>query len=132
MGRLAEWIMRVEARIKILTRTNVLVDVVQVKHVSDIKFFEYECVRYVYDRTMDTYTHSPSNNIGRTFAELYASKGLNHEEVMERFGKTGPNTVAFPADSVFTGVVREFTGYFYVYQFMTLWIWYYYAYVLVC
>jgi hypothetical protein len=76
MGRLSEWIMQVEARIKIQTRTNVVVDVVQVIHVSDIKFFEYECVRNVYDRTIDTYTHAPSNNIWRTFAELNASKGL--------------------------------------------------------
>lgn len=128
MGRLAEIIMRVEARIKSLTRTNVIVDIVAVKKVSDISYFEYECVRYIYDPVNDTYSHAPSNNIGRTFGELYASNGLTGEEAKERRAKGGANVVAFPADSVASGIMREFTGYFYVYQFMTLWIWYYYAY----
>jgi hypothetical protein len=129
MGRLAEWIVRVEAKMKQLTRTNRHVDIVTIKSVADIHYFEYECVRFIYDRQLDTYSHSPSNNIGHTFAQLYNSNGLSHAEAIESIQKSGPNIVAFPADSVLTGVIREFTGYFYVYQFMTLWIWYYYAYV---
>lgn len=105
---------------------------------TDIRrYFEYECVRYVYDTATGQFSHSRENSLdGMVFSSINDMPGLSHVEAAERKLIIGPynlfvliprNNILFPADTYLSGIVREFTGYFYVYQLMALWIWFYYA-----
>ncbi|KAI8608125.1 hypothetical protein BC830DRAFT_1072366, partial [Chytriomyces sp. MP71] len=92
------------------------------------RYIEFECVRYVYDERAGRFQPF-SFSVGPTFADLHnQSGGLSTGDAHLRTELVGPNVIAFPADTFYTAMVKEFTGIFYIYQMMCLWTWYYYAY----
>ncbi|KAJ3217373.1 hypothetical protein HDU67_008075 [Dinochytrium kinnereticum] len=129
MGAIVEWIWKVEAAVKKFTRREVQVSVVPVQYTTaGRRYIEHECVRYVYsDRSC---TFEPfSCTVGPSCGDLHRQAGgLLSAEAADRLELVGPNAIAFPADTFFSAIGKEFSGVFYVYQLMFLLIWYYYAY----
>lgn len=101
-------------------------EIVEVKSFSGTRYIEFECVRYFFNTAKGSFI-SASPPIGETFGEIFNNPGLTSADAGEVLAKRGPNAIAFPADTFISGLVKEFTGYFYIYQLMTLWVWYYYA-----
>jgi hypothetical protein len=106
-------------------------DIAIVKCVNGTRYIEYECVRYFYNAKTNQFV-SVKPSAGETFADLSSHPGLSSTQATERLARRGPNAVAFPGDTLASGLIAEFSGYFYIYQLMSLWVWYYYAYVSSC
>ncbi|KAJ3068122.1 hypothetical protein HK102_007250, partial [Quaeritorhiza haematococci] len=134
MGAIVEKVRRMEKVLRRATRTDVSVHIVPVKQTSSHngasgrRYIEFECVRYVYDEKSSSFEQT-SFLVGPTFADMHRQiGGLSSAEGKARLELVGANEISFPADTFWTGMVKEFTGYFYIYQMMSLAIWYYYAY----
>ncbi|KAJ3214485.1 hypothetical protein HDU67_001617 [Dinochytrium kinnereticum] len=129
MGALVEWIWKVEGIFRKMFGFEVSVTIVPVLHTTaGRRYIEFECVRYVFNETLCTF-EPYTFTVGPTFADLHRQKeGLHSTDALDRMELVGPNTIAFPADTFWTGIIKEFSGIFYVYQMMFLMIWYYYAY----
>ncbi|KAJ3197057.1 hypothetical protein HK101_006240 [Irineochytrium annulatum] len=126
MGKIVEWVWKVEAVIKRVFKMDVSVEVTPVLYTTNgRRYIEFECVRYVYnDRegTFEPYVYT----VGPSFADLHKqSAGLISSDANDRIELVGPNAIAFPADTFYTAMGKEFSGVFYVYQMMFLWICYY-------
>jgi cation-transporting ATPase 13A3/4/5 len=105
-------------------RTDKSINVVPVLTTSGgRRYIEFECVRYVYDERHRTFL--PYNfNVGPSFADLHKqSNGLTTNDAHQRMELVGPNAIHFEGDTFAIGLVKEFSGIFYLYQMMTLWIW---------
>ena len=103
--------------------------VVATKYIdAHLPYVEFECVRYVFD--YKTYKFEPFDfKIGNDNQKLHLSSGgLSDKLAFERMILNGPNEIIFVCDSMWTGILKEFTGMFYLYQMMMLIIWCYYAY----
>ncbi|KAJ3245128.1 hypothetical protein HDU78_009855 [Chytriomyces hyalinus] len=129
MGAIAEFVRSFEARTRRFFRAEHSVSMVPVKVTSNgRRYIEFECVRYVYDDRAGRFQPF-TFSVGPTFADLHQQvRGLGSSEAHDRTELVGPNVIAFPADTFYTALVKEFSGIFYIYQMMSLWTWYYYAY----
>ncbi|KAJ3227168.1 hypothetical protein HK099_003131 [Clydaea vesicula] len=129
MGLLVHKIRQFEKVFRKYCRTDVAVEVVPVKISSaGNRYIEFECVRYIFDESTKTFEENEIK-LGPTFSDFHKQlNGLTINEALARYESVGPNAINFPGDTFFSGICKEFTGYFYIYQIMSLWIWYYYAY----
>ncbi|KAI8917468.1 hypothetical protein BC831DRAFT_406937 [Entophlyctis helioformis] len=92
------------------------------------RYIEFECVRYVFDQTTGSF-EPYKFTIGPKHSDLVRqSAGLSSSEAERRHELDGPNQIVFRVDTFAKGIIKEFTGIFYIYQLMMLLIWYYYAY----
>ncbi|KAI8850979.1 hypothetical protein BC829DRAFT_441868 [Chytridium lagenaria] len=115
MGALVEWIWKIEGKLKAAFGFEVSITIVPVLRTSaGRRYIEFESVHL---------------HRGSTYADLHRQvEGLHSTDASERVELVGPNAIAFPADTFFSALKKEFSGIFYVYQMMFLMIWYYYAY----
>ena len=129
MGRLAEYVQQLEQWFRQYTNTNVTREVQEFKVTnSNKKFIEFECVRYIFNSKLSKFEPFQLPLHG-TNADLHKySKGLSNFEFNNRLELTGPNAILFTELSFFGGIIKEFSGVFYLYQFLMLQIWYFYAY----
>ncbi|RKO92078.1 E1-E2 ATPase-domain-containing protein [Blyttiomyces helicus] len=128
-GRVVEFVQIIENSFRRLTRTDYTVSVVEVEQTSGgRRFIPYECVRYVFDEKSRTF--EPTRFLlGPTCADLHKQGGgLASREAFFREELIGNNEIAFPADTFASMLLKEFSGFFYIYQMMTLFVWYYYGY----
>jgi hypothetical protein len=128
IGSLALGVQKAERVMKDVFKMDKNTDIAIVKCVNGTRFIEYECVRYFYTAARNQFI-SVKPSAGDTYARLTSNPGLTSNEAAEILARRGPNAVAFPGDTFASGLVAEFSGYFYIYQLMSLWVWYYYAYV---
>ncbi|KAJ3121430.1 hypothetical protein HK100_012392, partial [Physocladia obscura] len=129
MGSVAEWVRKIEAKARIYFKIEHSATMVPVQLTSTgRRFIEFECVRYVYDERNGRF-QPYSFTVGPTCADLHTqSNGLTSTESRNRSELVGPNAIAFPADTFYSAMGKEFSGIFYVYQMMSLWVWMYYGY----
>ncbi|KAJ3321500.1 hypothetical protein HDU76_014084, partial [Blyttiomyces sp. JEL0837] len=132
-GDLVDWVRKVEARFRRMTGTDISLTMVDVETTTaGRRYIEFECVRYVFDDRYNTFQpyHFPiSGSASHSHADLAKQAGgLLTSEAEKRKELVGANRIAFPEDTFYTALFKEFSGFFYVYQMMSLWIWYYYAY----
>ncbi|KAJ3353378.1 hypothetical protein HDU83_006863 [Entophlyctis luteolus] len=129
MGVIAQWVRNFEAKARAYLKNEHSVTVVPIQMTSvGRRYIEFECVRYVFDERSGSF-QPYSFAVGPTLGDLHQqSVGLTTAEAHRRTELVGPNTIAFPADTFYTAIGKEFSGIFYVYQMMTLWIWMYYGY----
>ena len=94
---------------------------------TGVKYFVYQCTRYVYDPHSETF--NPHDfDLGDTNASLAALKGgLSSEEASRREELIGLNFINVYVPNIPMAVLREFSAFFYIYQFSVLWIFYYFA-----
>ena len=129
MGRLAEYAQRFEQWLRNSTNTNVNREVKEFEKTNgNKKYVEFECVRYIYNSKIlkfEPFQHS----LNGTNADLHKySVGLSHLDSNSRLEMCGPNEILFTKLSFLEGLIKEFSGIFYLYQFAMLEIWYFYAY----
>jgi hypothetical protein len=128
IGNLALGVQRAERVMKDALKMDKTTDIAIVKCVNGTRFIEYECVRYFYTAARNQFI-SVKPSVGETFHQMTSNPGLSSNQAAEILARRGPNAVAFPGDTFASGLVAEFSGYFYIYQLMSLWVWFYYAYV---
>ncbi|KAH6576338.1 hypothetical protein BASA62_001487 [Batrachochytrium salamandrivorans] len=121
-----------ELTIQKMTKTDRTLKLTRVKYTNNgRRYIEYECVRYVLDPAMGSFEPFVFG-IGPNCSDLVAgtsqASGLTSVEAERRMELAGPNEITFRLDSFARGLIKEFTGIFYIYQLMMLLIWYYYAY----
>ncbi|TPX30096.1 hypothetical protein SmJEL517_g06259 [Synchytrium microbalum] len=124
-----ERIKLLEKRIRRITKTDVLVSVVPIKTTpSGRSYFEFECVRYVYDSKDNNFevVGFATGNSGSDF--IRQGVGLKSTSASDRLELCGFNEVSFPEASWRDALVKEFSGWMYIYQMMLIWVWFYYAY----
>ncbi|KAL2914990.1 hypothetical protein HK105_205534 [Polyrhizophydium stewartii] len=123
-GKMIEQVQRIEAVLRRLTKTDRSLKLTTVKHThSGRHYIEFECVRYVFEPTTGSFEpfHFP---IGPTNAALLnQAGGLSSSEAERRIELAGANEIIFRVDTFARGIIKEFTGMFYIYQLMTLLIW---------
>ncbi|KAJ2995705.1 hypothetical protein HDV02_000543 [Globomyces sp. JEL0801] len=129
MGDLVQWLQDVESKIRAATNTNVTKEIIELQYTQNGRgYIEFECVRYILNRKTDTFEPFVFS-CGSSNSELIRqSKGLTSKEADERIEMSGNNEILFKMNSFLEGIVKEFSGIFYLYQLMTLTIWYFYAY----
>eukprot|EP00842_Homolaphlyctis_polyrhiza_P007118 jgi/Hompol1/996/HPOL_001171-RA len=129
LGWMVEQVQRIEKVLRRLTKTDRSTKMTSVKYTNTgRRYIEFECVRYVFDQATGSFEpfHFP---IGPSCAQLLEqASGLSSTEAELRYELAGPNEIVFKVDSFSQGIIKEFTGLFYIYQLMMLLIWYYYAY----
>jgi hypothetical protein len=128
IGNLALGVQKAERVMKDVFKMDKNTDIAIVQCVNGTRFIEYECVRYFYTAAKNQFI-SVKPASGETYAMLSSNPGLDSSQASEILARRGPNAVAFPGDTFASGLVAEFSGYFYIYQLMSLWVWFYYAYV---
>jgi hypothetical protein len=131
IGNMALGVQRVEHVIQTALKMDKRTDIAIVESINGTRYIEFECVRYFYTAEKNRFI-SIKPSVGQTFAELSTNPGLTSTEATEILARRGPNAVAFPAESFVSGLLSEFSSYFYIYQVMSLWVWFYYAYVASC
>ncbi|OAJ42778.1 hypothetical protein BDEG_26191 [Batrachochytrium dendrobatidis JEL423] len=130
-----KWVLlmqRFEKTLQRMTKTDRAIKLTRVKYTTNgRKYIEFECVRYVMDSATGSF-EPYSFNIGPKCSDLVFGKeqanGLPSTEAERRVELCGPNEIVFKIDTFARGLIKEFTGIFYIYQLMMLLIWYYYAY----
>ncbi|KAJ3115397.1 hypothetical protein HDU96_000702 [Phlyctochytrium bullatum] len=126
MGKMVEMVWRVEARIKKALNMEVSVTTCPIHHThANRRYIEHECLRYVYNDRSGTF--EPFDfPVGPSCGDLHRQAGgLLSAEANDRIDLVGPNAIAFPADTLWSALKKEFSGVFYVYQLMFLLICYY-------
>ena len=129
MGRLADMAQSLELWFRNYTNTNVSRELNPLqKTASGRIYIEFECVRYIYNQKaicFEPYMLS----VGGKNEDLHKLRsGLRSRDVNERLELSGPNEILFTMMTFYEGIVKEFSGVFYLYQFVMLQIWYFYAY----
>ncbi|KAJ3118511.1 hypothetical protein HK100_000591 [Physocladia obscura] len=129
MGAIAKWVKSIESKFRKFANTENSRTIVPVEISSDgRRFVEFECVRYVFDESIGRFEPF-SFIVGPSCADLHGQgTGLTTSDAKTRLELVGENAIAFSADSFYSGIVKEFSNIFYVYQMMTLIIWMYYGY----
>ncbi|KAJ3350112.1 hypothetical protein HDU83_009893 [Entophlyctis luteolus] len=129
IGPVAQLVKRIESKFRKVLHSEYSRSCVPVKTTDNgVRYIEFECVRYVYN-DLSAEFEPYSFAIGPTAADLHQrATGLSASEARRRLALVGENSIAFPVDSFAAAIVKEFSGFFYVYQMMTLWIWMYYGY----
>ncbi|KAJ3105762.1 hypothetical protein HDU97_007582 [Phlyctochytrium planicorne] len=129
MGKLVEWIWRIESKVQKYFGFDVSVTITPVLYTSTHRrYIEFECVRYVFNESLHTFEPYVFA-VGPTCADLHRQKeGLHSTDAADRIELVGPNKIAFPEETMWEALRKEFSGLFYVYQLLFLMIWYYYAY----
>lgn len=87
------------------------------------RYFEFQSTRYIYDTGVGVFTPSKyvaGNNNGDIHAK---SLGHSSEEVLRLQELYGKNRVTFKPDSLLWSLLKEYGGWFSLYQFMTLSTW---------
>jgi hypothetical protein len=126
IGNLAIGVQKVERVMKNALKMDTTTDIAIVMCVNGTRYIEYECVRYFFTAEKNQFI-SVKPKTGQTFDKLYSNPGLTSTQAAEILARRGPNAVAFPGDTFVSGLIAEFSGYFYIYQLMSLWVWFYYA-----
>ena len=126
---IVDFVTRIEATLKHFSPTEKTTKLTSVKFTPQGRqYIEFECVRYVFDSVTQSFQPC-SFHTGPKNSDLVAqSVGLTASEAERRIELNGFNEIVFRVDTFAAGVIKEFTGIFYIYQLMMLLIWYYYAY----
>jgi cation-transporting ATPase 13A3/4/5 len=93
---------------------------------SNIKYIVFHCVRYILNTTTQEFERQ-SLNVDIDNLD-YMGIGLEENEANRRLNLIGRNELAFKAETLWQGLLSEFSGPFYLYQLMILLTWYFYAY----
>lgn len=95
---------------------------------TGVKYFVYQCTRYVYHPETQLFTPHEFD-LGSTNAELASlTGGLTTDEAAKREELIGPNFIEVYVPNIPMAILREFSSFFYIYQFTVLWLFYYFAY----
>ncbi|KAI9496322.1 hypothetical protein BDB00DRAFT_809960 [Zychaea mexicana] len=107
---------------------DILVETHKVKYTSGLRFFEYQCMRYVFNANKHKY-EPYEFDLGSTNSKLheYAS-GMTTEDAAKRQGLLGSNIIKVHVPSIPIAIAQEFSSYLYLYQMMCMWVWYYFQY----
>ena len=129
MGRLAEYAQQLEQWLRHSTNTNVTREVIAFETTAANKqYIEFECVRYIFNSKISKFEPFQLHLDGSNADMHKFSSGLSQLESNNRLDMCGPNEVLFKRFSFAEGLVKEFSGIFYLYQFVMLEIWFFYSY----
>ncbi|KAJ3358499.1 hypothetical protein HDU91_005206 [Kappamyces sp. JEL0680] len=129
MGKLAEYAQQMEQWFRNYTNTNVSRELKEFQSTKQGKLYiEFECVRYIFNPKLASFEPFQLQVSGSNSSLHALSKGLTGFEAATRVDLSGPNEILFVMSTFWQGIVKEFSGIFYLYQFVMLQIWYFYAY----
>ncbi|KAI8148399.1 hypothetical protein BJV82DRAFT_592002 [Fennellomyces sp. T-0311] len=109
-------------------KMDVIVETHKIKYTSGLRFFEYQCMRYVFNA--DKHKFEPYEfDLGSTNSKLceYA-KGMTTEDAIARQGLLGSNIIKVRVPTIPMAFAQEFSSFLYLYQMMCMWVWYYFQY----
>ncbi|KAI9270803.1 hypothetical protein BDA99DRAFT_460449 [Phascolomyces articulosus] len=107
---------------------DILVETHKIKHTGDLRYFEYQCMRYVFNA--DKHRFEPYEfDLGSTNSKLHGYVGgMTTEDAAQRQGLLGSNIIKVRVPTIPVAIAQEFSSFLYLYQMMCMWVWYYFQY----